>query len=155
MWAVIIVILVVVMLVGPIMMMQPSKSQKRLAALRQEAVTLGLHVNSSTLKETDGGSCWFYWLALPEKSTMAPLFLARKPYAHGLHVAQFWAIESGVVDSRFQPALEACLGALPESVLGLGIDAKALGVHWTESGGQDVLVALNSELHQLQKALSE
>ena len=155
MWVVIIVILVVAMMVGPIMMMQPSKSQKRLAALRQEAVTLGLHVNSSTLKETDGGSCWFYWLSLPEKSTVAPLFLERKPYAHGLHVAQFWAIESGVVDSHFQSALEAYLGALPASVLGFEINAKALGVHWTELGGQDVLVALNNELQRLQKALSE
>ena len=63
MWIIITLVLVVAMMVGPIMMMLPSKSQKRLAALRQEASSLGLRVNASTLKEGDGGSCWFYWLS--------------------------------------------------------------------------------------------
>jgi hypothetical protein len=153
MWIIITLVLVVAMMVGPIMMMQPSKSQKRLAALRQEAPALGLHVNSSTLKETDGGSCWFYWLSLPEKSTVEPLFLERKPYVHGLHLAEFWALKSGQVDARYQTVLEACLVTLPTSVLGLEINAKALGVHWTEAGGHTVLALLCAELKRLQKSL--
>ncbi len=138
MWPLVIVVLVIAMAVGPVMLMQPSKAQKRLAALRQEAVRLGLSVGSSTVKAPDGAPCWTYWLSLTEKNTRQAVLLERKNYEHGLHIAKYWSVKRG--DPADLPAsIVSALTALPSSVYMFEINEHAIGVHWTELGGARVL----------------
>lgn len=147
MWPVVIVILVVAMMVGPIMIMQPSKGQKRLAALRTFAQSEGVRVNASQIKEADGGPCWFYWLSLAKKDQLPVMLLERKNYAHGLHVAEFWAFKGDSV--KVCAAVEGVLRKLPDSVCAFEVNAHAVGVHWTEAGGQKTLEAWLAQLKLL------
>ena len=140
-WPIVIGILVVAMLVGPIMMMQPSKGQLRLAALRKMAATLGLHVNASRIKTPDGSLCWYYWLPLAPKHTAENLVLERKNYAHGMHIADYWAVSEGDKHHAQIAHLTTLLEQLPASVWAFEINAHAIGVHWSEEGGQATLAA--------------
>lgn len=138
MWPIIIVVLVIAMSVGPIMMMQPSKSQQRLAKLRQSAASLGFKVGSSSLKTDDGVLCWFYWLPLPEESELNPLLCVKNNYEHGMHLAKYWSVRSG--DAKTNKAeLEQCLSAMPAAVYAFELNENVIGVHWTETGGQALL----------------
>lgn len=151
MWTVIIIILVIAMMVGPIMIMQPSKQQKRLAALRMKAQKMGLRVNGSSVKTQSGQPCWFYWLAISENTQLAPVSLQRKNYDHGLHIAKHWALEGSALESTTADVtyLESFLETLPNSVFGVEINDHALGVYWSEQGGEAVLDQLYAAMEEL------
>ncbi|WP_394201812.1 hypothetical protein [Marinagarivorans algicola] len=134
MWPIVIVVLVVAMMIGPVMIMQPTKGQKRLAALRRYAAAQGLHVNASQIKTSDDTVCWFYWLPLAEKDQLPIMRLERQNYAHGLHVAKYWAFKTP--ETEVPQAIERFLLTLPPSVCGFETKTHAVGVHWSEAGGQ-------------------
>ncbi len=148
MWTIVIVILVIAMMLGPIMIMQPSKSQRRLAKLRGHAQKLGLSVGASTLKTDSGRECWFYWLNLPKACQLSTVSLERENYAHGLHLADFWSTKKPVSDPQ---RIETFLRALPDTVCGVDVTDHTLGIHWSEKGGIEAL----DTLYSLLKLLSE
>ena len=148
MWTIVIVILVISMMLGPIMIMQPSKRQRRLAKLRSHAQKLGLSVGSSTLQTANGRICWFYWLSLPKQCQLPLASLQRESYAHGLHLADFWATKQPIPDPH---RIEGFLKALPDTVYGVDINDNTLGIHWSEKEG----IAGLEVLHGLLKSLSE
>ena len=153
MWPVVIVLLVVAMAVGPVMLMQPSKAQKRLAALRLEAAKLGLTVGASPVKAPDGTPCWAYWLPMLEKNIRQPVMLERKNYEHGLHIAQYWSVKQG--DSADLPAtVSEILMVLPSSVHMLEINEHAIGAHWMEQGGVKVLEKIAKALMAIEAKVS-
>jgi hypothetical protein len=152
MWPIIIVILTVAMLVGPILLMQPSRSQKRLAALRRYASAKGVRVSASSVKTTEGELCWFYWLPLLEKSESIPRYFERKNYEHGMHVAGVWALtpeDSGAVPGSWLTFLTQ----LPASVYAAEANSHAVGVHWAERGGQETLDVIATLLTELVDSL--
>ena len=153
MWPVVIVLLVIAMAVGPVMLMQPSKAQKRLAALRQEATKLGLTVGASPVKAPDGIVCWAYWLSMAEKNIHEPVMLERKNYEHGLHIAQYWSVKQG--DSADLPTSVAeMLMLLPSSVHMLEVNEHAIGAHWSEQGGIKVLTEIAKTLRSIETKVS-
>lgn len=147
MWPIVIVLLVVAMMFGPIMLMQPTKEQRNSAALRTYAQAQGLQVSASKITSQDGSLCWFYGLSLAEKDQLPAMLLERKPYAHGLHVAQYWSFTSQKVEVSQE--IEHFLQTLPSSMSAFEINAHAIGVHWNESGGQKSLDTWQPALAQL------
>lgn len=144
MWPTIIIVIVIALMVGPIMVMQPTPSQKRTAALRQRAQALGLKVGSSDVKDEAGQLCWFYWLPLNTDTGPAPVVLERQKYQHGLHIAKYWSVK-GRAPTEAKP-WEAFLSTLPDSVHAVELNDHALGVHWNERGGDTVLEQLTKQL---------
>lgn len=151
MWPVIIVLLVIAMMVGPIMLMQPSHAQRRLAALRKHAESLGLKVGSSDVKAEGGQVCWFYWLPLSGKDTPAPIVLERQKYEHGLHIAKYWSVKGRVPTAT--ETWETFLEQLPDSVYAVELNDHALGVHWSERGGEAVLESIVDQLKRFSLAV--
>ncbi|BCD98415.1 hypothetical protein [Marinagarivorans cellulosilyticus] len=153
MWPIIIVLLVLAMLIGPVMLMQPSKAQKRLAALRQQATTLGLKVGASNVKAPDGAPCWAYWLPVTEQNALEPVLLERKNYEHGLHIAKYWFVKQGS-GTKLPAPVASVLLELPSSVHMLELNEHAIGVHWTEHGGSETLEQIAGNLRAMSVALS-
>lgn len=151
MWAAVIIVLVIAMVVGPVMLMRPSKRDQYLAKLRASAREQGVQVSSSRLKDASGSLCWFYWRPLEnndenKKPAFEPIVLERKPYQHDLHVADFFEITKG----KTVPAgFDVILKGLPESVQGVELNRHAVGVHWSERGGEEVLTNIAGALTQL------
>ncbi|HEY7774848.1 MAG TPA: hypothetical protein VIC26_16815 [Marinagarivorans sp.] len=144
MWPTIIVVLVIAMMVGPVMLMKPTRAQKHLALLRKQAQTLGLKVGASDVKGEGGQLCWFYWLPLNTDNGPAPVVLERQKYEHGLHIAKYWLVKGR---TPTEPQLwESFLAKLPDSVYAVELNDHALGVHWNERGGDAVLEQLANQL---------
>lgn len=151
MWAAVIIVLVIAMVVGPVMLMRPSKRDQYLAKLRASAREQGVQVSSSRLKDASGSLCWFYWRPLEsndgnKKPSHEPLVLERKSYAHDLHVAEYFEITKG---NAVPTGFEAILKGLPESVQGVELNRHAIGMHWSERGGEEVLGQIAEALTQL------
>lgn len=151
MWAAVIIVMVIAMVVGPVMLMRPSKRDQYLAKLRASARVQGVQVSSSRLKDATGSLCWFYWRPLEngdenKNPTVEPIVLERKPYAHDLHVADYFEMTKG---NTVPTGFEAILKGLPESVQGVELNRHAIGVHWSERGGEKVLATIAEALTQL------
>lgn len=151
MWPAIIIVLVIAMVVGPVMLMRPSKRDQYLAKLRASAREQGVQVSSSRLKDASGSLCWFYWRPLENKDennkpAFEPIVLERKSYAHDLHVADYFEITKG---DSVPVGFESILKHLPDSVQGVELNRHAIGVHWSERGGEEVLADIAEALTQL------
>lgn len=151
MWPTVIILLVIAMVVGPVMMLRPSKRDQYLAQLRAKARERNLSVSASRFKDASGSPCWFYWHALEvndnDKAPVhAPFLLERKPYAHDLHVADFFELAKG---QHLPKGVEPIIKALPESVQAVELNRHAVGVHWNERGGEAVLDTIAEQVAQL------
>lgn len=134
MWPLVIVVLCVALMVGPVMLMQPSAKQKRLAALRQYAEAKGVRIQASKLLSPSEDLCWFYGCPIAKDLELPIMRLERKSYTHGLHVAGVWAVTAGSKEGA--QSFEDDLKLLQEGVFGFEITAGAVGVHWDERGGE-------------------
>ncbi len=161
MW--VMVALAVAMVVGPVMMMQPSKGMATLAALRTHASQLGLSVHIPNRDDSGNRvNGAVYRMALPEVLRQRPHFtgwrIARQRHAHGIHFHGVWdwvgkhgAPEAMASDVKQQ------LDALPESIVALECTSVGVGVQWDErchgeapeaavEGIRDLLLAISEKL---------
>lgn len=136
-----IVILVVAMLIGPIMLMQPSKYQRRVASLRQKAAQLGVQVHMSKYGEEQVAAYQMPWR--PSRRKRGHWQLTRASYEHGLHLAGVWQWMTQQRPSpEFEKRLAEHLPQLPASVVGVEGNARGLVVLWRERGGDQQLLEL-------------
>lgn len=139
MWTtIIIVILAVSMMLGPIMLIQPSKRQRRLAKLRAAATQNGLRVRMSPLppkSKRAGESVAVYFRSWEDpKKRRKTWMLARQSIDHGVHFADDWDwVDDRRPTQLDELALKAALADLPESVLGLEATGQTLGLYWLEN----------------------
>ncbi len=141
-WVWLIGFLVLSMMLGPVMLMQPSRSQREQASLRALALRQGLQVSASQVESADEIRCWCYAHPVPAGRRLQPFSLTRKTYSHGLHLADCWALEQGDLEDAQRAALAPWLKSLPASVWGLSSNGTQLGLHWTEQGGEAQLMKL-------------
>ncbi len=138
MWtAIVIICLVVAIMVGPIMMMQPTKRQRQLATLRKSALAHGLKVRMMTMPPgsvQEGESVAVYYHSWPDNKTLKNTwFLARQSFSHGAHFDDTWDwIDDKPAAAPWQAAIRAALPALPESVIAVEASSHSLGVSWLE-----------------------
>lgn len=155
MWAAIIIVLVIAMVIGPVMLMRPSKRDQYLARLRAKAREYGMQVSASRVKDDSGAPCWFYWCALgsedeSQKVRHEPFLLERKGYSHDLHIAEYYEMTKGHSVPEGGAVL---IASFPESVQGIELNRHALGVHWSERGGEEALASIADTLTQLLRLL--
>jgi hypothetical protein len=145
MWTTVIIVgLVIAMLVGPIMLIQPSRRQRRLAKLRSAAAVHGLGVRLMRMPEGSalaGQEVALYYHQWPNnKSLKQTWLLSRQSYSHGLHFAENWDwANERPASPGWQEAIRRALPALPESVVGVEAASQSLGLCWLEqTGGKSV-----------------
>ncbi|HSX83842.1 MAG TPA: hypothetical protein VLE50_00490 [Cellvibrio sp.] len=132
------------MMVGPILLMQPTQRDRKIAALRAKAGDLGLKV---TLQSQERRLIPVYerrWPSL-EKSKRVGVewLLERQTYSHGIHFADWWQWRGADrPPTAVLPILEERLAALPESVSDVEATPLGLRCYWSEKGGEPVLLQL-------------
>lgn len=142
MWtAIIIVCLVIAMMVGPVMLIQPSRRQRRLANLRAVAVVHGLKVRMKWMPDGNvraGQQVALYYQNWPDNKTLKNTWLlARQPYSHGLHFAENWDwTNERAASPEWQETIRRALPALPDSVVAVEAASQSLGLCWLEQTGE-------------------
>lgn len=140
--------LAMAMMLGPILIMRPSRWQKRLASMRQEANTQGFQVQMSHF---DGESVAVYERPWPrgtvqedrQRGRLSEWMLMRRNYNHELHLAGVWQWQDGQrPPEAVQSWLAEALTELPESVVAVRATKLGFGCYWQESGGMDVFHAI-------------
>lgn len=143
-FVVFLIFLVFAMMVGPILLMQPSQRDRKIAALRAKAVDQGLKV---TLQSGEGRLMPVYerrWPSL-EKSKRIGVewLLERQTYSHGIHFADWWQWSgAGRPPAAVLPILQERLAELPQSVSVVEATPLGLRCYWSEKGGEPVLLQL-------------
>lgn len=153
--AIIIVVLVICMAVGPIMMLQPSKRQKRIAGLRTAAAKHGFKVHMARLNDSNIAVYTKSWPADDKKIYSGePLTLTRKGYAHGLHLSQYWQLNCAKdLSEAARSRLETLLTSLPDKVSGVEITPGGPGLYWLETGGEQQLAEVEAWLRSASETL--
>lgn len=149
-----IIISVVALAIGPVMMFQPSASQKKLARMRAFANQQGVRVSlaSKAISELSGSAC--YSLPWIDRSLHKLSWqLVRKSYSHGLHLNEFWSWQSGVATGPAIDVLSQQIALLPDSVVSVMASPAGLGVYWKESGAEKELEFLLAWLLETQQKL--
>jgi len=130
--------LVVVMIVGPIMMVQPSRYQKRLARLRTLAAKRGLRVRlgqNPAPGEPRQLAIYSHAIETNKRLQKIPTWsLARQTLEHELNFATGWdwLCERQAPKVLHEP-IQQWLMALPASIRVVEVTEHSVGVYWTES----------------------
>lgn len=135
---IIIVILAIAMMLGPILLLQPNKMQRRLASLRQTAAEKGLQVRMLKRDAEVVAAYQLPWSIARRKRQK--WMLKRTSYEHGLHIAGFWQwLDHNRPSPQFEQILAEALPELPSSVVGIEADSYGIAVLWLEQGGEERL----------------
>ncbi len=159
MWTTVIIVgLVVAMLVGPIMLIQPSRRQRRLAKLRAAAVTHGLRVRTMRMPEGSAGAgreVTLYYHPWPDNKTLKHTWLlTRQAYSHGLHFAENWDWTNGrAAPADWHEIIRRALPSLPDSVVGVEAASQSLGLCWLEQTGGKTVDEATAEISDWLKNL--
>lgn len=132
-----IIALAIAMMLGPILIMQPSRRQRRLAQLRAAAAKQGVKVRMAPMPEGTiraGDSVAVYYRPWPDqKQHRQSWMMARQPFAHGLHFADDWDwVGRGRAAVAWHEPLRRLLPSLPGSVLAVEAGSGSLGLAWLE-----------------------
>lgn len=141
---------VVAMVVGPIMMLQPSASQRRQEQLRATATAFGLRVKIMSLPrqatDTDTpGALPMYCLPRVQANVeqVSTWLLLRGAYIHEAHFFAEWQwFGAGQASALEQQWLCIHLPRLPKSVAAVSSTPEGVCVYWSEAGGEKVLQGL-------------
>ena len=152
---VIIVILVIALAVGPVMLMQPTPQQKRLAKLRGMAAAKGLIVGMASWPDSQAAKAKYYMrYAAPWQSNNREklnCLLVYRDYSHELHIANNWEVhpKGASVPDAIKEALAE--GLLP-SIKAIGCGPQGVYVDWNEqrsvelSSVEELIVVLRSKM---------
>ncbi|GAB3091679.1 hypothetical protein G8770_13060 [Aestuariicella hydrocarbonica] len=165
MWLPILICLAAVaLLLGPVLLMQPTASQRREAALRNLAMQKGLRVH---LQPAPAG------VDLPARTKTVPIYcrpwtdkksanpawvLIKKKYDHGLHAHGNWdwskKPDGASLELRFG-TFWPLLDQLPERVVGVANGPQGLCCYWNELGGEEVVSEIQEWLEKASLALKQ
>ncbi|WP_317928705.1 hypothetical protein [Halioxenophilus sp. WMMB6] len=130
------VIFAIAMAVGPVMLMQPTAQQRRLASVRARAAKAGLSVGSTVWPEKlQQKPIGIMRYTKPWKRSTPSLpytLLFRKNYPHDMHVAGIW--EAHPSGKNLPPWLGEFLSSetIPPSVKALGVAPEGAFIDWDE-----------------------
>ncbi len=123
----------IALVLGPVLLLQPSQRQRRVIALRNHALTLGLRVHFMPLNGEQVTAYCLPWLS--DKDDRSLWLLIRKNYAHELHFQQCWHWSGDATASEsWCLRLKDVLAQLPEGVDAVGNGPQGLAFYWREKG---------------------
>lgn len=131
------IIMAVSLIVGPIMMVRPSESQKKLALLRKLANEVGMSVSSAEVS-SDSSTRGLMRYVLMHKKTMSDLktwALVKRPIDHELHflgrwdwvTQQFWD-----TNELHLKRLREIIEQFPNDIVYVGVSELGVEVQWRE-----------------------
>lgn len=143
-----IICLALAVVLGPVLFLQPSKRQRRLAALRMQAAKLGMDVKMAKIKDETYAAYGKPWPLTDKSKQKINSWRAEKmPYAHGLHIAGYWhASGEQALPSELVAVLGDMLDQLPEGVEAVEVTGRGARCYWSERGGEEALRALSAWL---------
>jgi len=152
-WAIIFIIIAIAMALGPIMMMQPSRRDRRLADLRQKAASLGLQVRMS---DYEGRPVAVYSKPADLPKTTISWQLLKQSYSHGIHFYQEWQLldNSSAVPAEIEHAIKLYIDELFQDIVGIEVNKKAVGVWWLEKPNTETVEQILSSLNSLSVLVS-
>jgi hypothetical protein len=151
-WPIILIALAVVMAVGPVMMMQPTTRDRRLASLRQDAAQSGLHIRMADYEQnghTRAVAVYTYQVSLPKKTPTWSLL--RRSYEHEIHFHQTWEwqLTNKKISHQKDDQLHQFLAKLPDDIVGLEVNEMMVGIWWLEKPSTMTIKTLKALLQQL------
>lgn len=138
MWVTIIAcVLVVAMLVGPVMLLQPTTQQKRLAKLRSIANNSDLHVRiTQNPASGDPRQIAVYSFRVPRdigEPNIKPWCLSRQNFEHELNFVADWDWKDAARPPKEKrDAIRSWLMDLPAPIRAVEVSDVAVEVYWTE-----------------------
>lgn len=154
-WPIVFIVLAIAMAVGPIMIMQPSRRDRRLAELRQKAASLGLQLR---LSDYEGSSVAVYTLPVILPKNTPTWQIIKQAYAHGLHFYQHWQLSSSstieMVPATIADALKAYIDQLPDDIVGIEVSNKIVGIWWQEKPNSVTIDEVKSLLEKLRDTVA-
>ncbi len=163
MWLpILIVCMAIAMILGPIMLMQPTQQQRRSAARRQHALSLGLRVHLQPPPVKCGLGPEVKQVAmycLPWKDSRmgrSQWVLVRTRFSHDLHFCGAWDWEVKADEKWQLSGLNADhLALLGDDILAVAAGPQGLCCYWRESGDLDRVDSVAVWLKDTADQLSE
>ena len=152
-WPLLFIIGAIALMIGPLMMLQPSRRQQELTALRQMAVQRGIriHLNKAIGKHQ---SVAVYSLPWPTAVKTGYFCLIKQQFAHDLHFSGYWHWHNdGRPPNQWLAPLGEILESLPSDIVGMEVAEDSLGVFWLEKNQQTPLTTIENILKQSQSRL--
>ena len=140
-WALLFIGLAIVMTIGPIMFIQPSRRDRYLADLRQQAAKSGLFVRLTEYSMNDGSNDTIAVYSLPVDLPLETQHwqLIKQSYSHEIHFHGQWEWQTAShlsteqwISTEQQSLLKQLLNDLPSDVVGLECNRRNIGVWWQE-----------------------
>ncbi len=150
-WPVIFIVLAIAMAVGPIMIMQPSSRDRRLAKLRQSAASSGLQVRMADYKTNNGKQSIAVYSQAVELPSKTPCWtLLKHPYQHDIHFYGMWEWQAGseAPKASMHGGLHKLLDSLPDDIVGLEVNNKVIGIWWREASSEITIDQIKSWIKQ-------
>ncbi len=163
MWlTVIAVIMVAAMLIGPVMLMQPTAQQRRLARIRNKAAKRGIHVRLG--RNPASGEprelAVYSLIETEQRSTFKPWCLARQSLEHEINFFEEWDWVAGDhAPGKIHQQILKWLPKLPPPIRAVRVSDQSVSLYWTEgcwvegnsndSAEEKCMVFLESELRWL------
>lgn len=159
MWIpVVIVALAIAMVVGPILLIQPSKRQKRQSRLRNYAIHKGFRVQLLPFPENldavkSGDLIPVYTLPWETSSKrQASWLLIKRPFSHETHFYGTWQWHCPQpASAEWHQPLQQVLSTLPDSFIALGNGPQGIFVFWLERGGEELINVAYEQLSELMR----
>ena len=150
-WPLLLIVFAIIMAIGPIMLMQPSNKDKRLANLRQKAVQMGLQVRMNDYSKGEQKITVAIYTYPVNLSKNAPCWsLVRRAYEHEIHFHGVWEWQSStILANRRLPDLQCFIDKLSDDIVGLEVNHSGVGIWWQEKPSTMTIKELRGLLEEL------
>ncbi len=150
-WPILLIGLAIAMAVGPIMLMQPSNRDKRLANLRQKAALAGLHVRMSNYDKGDQKitvAVYSCNVNLPKNTPSWSLL--RRSYRHEIHFYGVWEWQTDKrLESKKFDDLRGFLDKISNDIVGIEVNEKSVSLWWKENPSEITVEYIKDLLEEL------
>ncbi len=145
--------LIIAIILGPLLMIMPSRGMQKIAALRQHAREMGLLVQSHRHLALPTEEQWMFylhpWPSFTKNEQITAWALIKKNYSHEIHLKGQWDFQGTIPHESIAVVLKNHLEQLPEFVAGIEATSAGIGVYWNERGGDKILAILAAWLDDL------
>lgn len=150
-WPIVLIVLAVAMAIGPIMLMQPSSRDKRLADLRQKAALAGLSIRMSDYGQGDQKTAVAVYSSHTNLPKNIPSWsLLRRPYKHEIHFYGVWEWQSdNRVSDNNSAKLRSFLDKLSDDIVGVSVSEKNVSIWWQEKSSKITVGDIKTFLDEL------
>ena len=146
--------MVIAALISPIMVLKPSRRQKTILVLREEARRRGLQVQvmADAITDSEGHNVtsvryFVPWLAKDlDRAGSKPWLLMRDAGRGRASRWSGWRWQTNEAPQHHQSAIDKVIFEMPNSVNAVSADGQGLGVYWREHGGA-------SSVHEIEKSI--